>query len=304
MTLSEREQAWTRYWRSGALHSCAGSYAGNYGGAVAAFWRARFTGLDASLRVLDLATGNGPLPALLHATVATADLPTVDAVDLAEPRPPWLGSLAPAVAARIRFHAGVRVELLPFPDASFDRVVSQYGFEYAEPQAAATEALRVLAPRGEIALVCHRAGSRLHAVAAEEVAHLDWVLAHGSVVTALYGSLPAAAPSADFVSAMNRMVERAQRSAFPDALHDVAAVAREALRAAATHGADAARAALDGWVAAARDARLRSAELCEHALDADGLDALVARFAAGGLGVETGTLYEGEHSLGWTIVAH
>src|SRR5690606_29905342 len=115
MGTSERQQAWTRYWQSGALHSCVGSYDGNYGGAIAALWRTQFNGLDDNKRLLDLGTGNGPLPALALATLGVATLPHIDAVDLAEPRPPWLTSAPAEAKARTVFHTGVRMESLPFP---------------------------------------------------------------------------------------------------------------------------------------------------------------------------------------------
>lgn len=312
MGTSERQQAWTRYWQSGALHSCVGSYRGNYGGAVAAFWRTQFAGLDAGMRVLDLGTGNGPLPALALATLGAEKLPHIDAVDLAEPRPPWLSAEPAATRARIVFHAGVRMESLPFPDGHFNRIVSQYGFEYADTEAAAAEALRVLAPAGAVALVCHHAQSRLVDVAREEVAHIDWLLAEDSVIAAVSTFAPfLALPKSDegqrasdqFNAAMARMVERAQRSPVPDALHDVAGVVRAVLDAAGRRGAGAAAELVARWVEAARDARVRSAELCANALDDDALQKLRAAFERGGLTTAAQALYEGDYLIGWTITA-
>jgi SAM-dependent methyltransferase len=312
MGTSERQQAWTRYWQSGALHSCVGSYDGNYGGAVAAFWRAQFAGLDADRRLLDLGTGNGPLPALALSTLGVERLPRIDAVDLARPRPPWL-SAAPADAqSRITFHAGVRMESLPFPDAAFDRVVSQYGFEYADTALAAAEVLRVLAPGGAVALVCHHAQSRLVEVAQEEVAHIEWLLSEDSVVAAVAAFAPfLSLPKSDegqrasdrFNAAMARMVERAQGSPVPDALHDAADMVRAVLDTAGRRGADAAAAMLDRWVEAARDARVRSAELCANALDDGAARALCDIFKDGGLTAAADTLYEGDYLIGWTITA-
>ncbi len=312
MGTSERQQAWTRYWQSGALHSCVGSYDGNYGGAIAAFWRTQFEGLDADKRLLDLGTGNGPLPALALATLGVEKLPRIDAVDLAEPRPPWLTSAPAEAQTRIAFHAGVRMESLPFPDAYFDRVVSQYGFEYADTKAAAAEALRVLTPHGIIALVCHHAQSRLVDVAREEVAHIDWLLAEDSVVATVGSFAPfLSQPTSDdgqrasdrFNAAMARMVERAQHSPVPDALHDAAGLVRAVLDTAGRRGADAATAMLEQWVAAARDARVRSAELCDAALDDDAAQALCDLFERGGRTATADALCEGDYLIGWTITA-
>ena len=140
-----RSQAWSAYWSSGRLHSCAGSFEGNYGGAIGTFWRTRLVHLAPGARVLDLATGNGPLPemlALMHGAAIA-----VDAVYLAVPAPAWHD---PSRHPGVRFHAGVDMEALPFADGLFDLVVSQYGFEYADHARALAEVLRVAAPRASI----------------------------------------------------------------------------------------------------------------------------------------------------------
>ena len=36
---SARRAAWSAYWATGGLHSCVGSFGGNYGGAIGGFWR-------------------------------------------------------------------------------------------------------------------------------------------------------------------------------------------------------------------------------------------------------------------------
>ena len=38
-TRQQRQAVWTRHWATGAAHSCAGTYADTYGGAIADFWR-------------------------------------------------------------------------------------------------------------------------------------------------------------------------------------------------------------------------------------------------------------------------
>ena len=137
-----RRAAWSDYWSRGALHSCVGSYAGNYGGAIATYWRTVFATLPRGARVLDVGTGNGPLPRLLlDARPDDSDL-HVDAIDLAALAPRWAAQ--PAYAARVRFHPGVATEHLPFAAAAFDLVTSQFGFEYAERGPALAECLRVL----------------------------------------------------------------------------------------------------------------------------------------------------------------
>src|SRR5690606_27813515 len=104
-----RHDAWSDYWASGRLHSCATSFQGNYAGAIGGFWRAALSSLPAHSRVLDLATGNGAVPALLwdlHRGAAQ-----VDAVDLAHVAP---AGLAPEHAASSRLHPVRVIEDLQF----------------------------------------------------------------------------------------------------------------------------------------------------------------------------------------------
>lgn len=165
-----RQEAWRSYWASGNLHSCVTSYDGNYSGAIAAFWANAFSGLIGQSRVLDLATGNGAIPKLLD-DLKGADV-LIDAVDATEIAPRWHVS---AEQSHIRFHSGVWMEQLPFADASFDCVCSQFGIEYAERPGAWQEALRVLKQDGRLHCVVHHADSIVTKIAAQERAHCEWL---------------------------------------------------------------------------------------------------------------------------------
>lgn len=97
-------------------------------------------------RVLDVACGTGVVSVTAARTGAG-----VSGVDL-----------SPALAARARQNASIAgveidfregdVEALPYPDASFDVVLSQFGHIFApRPRVATAEMLRVLKPGGRIA---------------------------------------------------------------------------------------------------------------------------------------------------------
>ena len=175
----DRQEAWKSYWASGNLHSCVTSYDGNYSGAIGAFWADAFSGLATQSRVLDLATGNGAIPKLLHGFKG-ADV-QIDAVDAAQIAPPWH---MPAEHSHIRFHSGIWMEHLPFIDASFDMVCSQFGIEYAERPAAWLEALRVLKRNGRLCCVVHHADSVVTRIAAQEQAHCEWLVGSDGLLQA------------------------------------------------------------------------------------------------------------------------
>ena len=186
-------QAWSGYWSSGVLHSCASSFGGNYAGAIAAFWRDVFAGLPRGARMLDLASGNGALPQLALEQVTDAGF-RVDAVDLATLAPGWAASVA---QGRLRFHPGVALESLPFDDAAFDLVTSQYGIEYARWPDALQEALRVCDADGTMTCVVHHAGSLLVRIGRQEAANLSLLLQDDGLLAAAGRVVPWAARAGD-----------------------------------------------------------------------------------------------------------
>ncbi len=106
----------------------------------------RFAAVRGGERVLDVATGTGVV-----AVTAAREGATVSGLDL-----------SPELIERARVNAsiaGVGVELvdgdveaLPYADASFDVVLSQFGHMFApRPEVAVAEMLRVLKPGGRIA---------------------------------------------------------------------------------------------------------------------------------------------------------
>jgi SAM-dependent methyltransferase len=105
-----------------------------------------FAGIKAGQRVLDVACGTGVVAvtcARRGARVTGLDL-TPELLDAAREN-------AKIAAVEIDFHEG-DAEQLPFPDATFDVVLSQFGHMFApRPDVAIAGMLRVLKPGGTIA---------------------------------------------------------------------------------------------------------------------------------------------------------
>lgn len=320
---SARRNAWTRYWQAGALHSLAGSFDGNYSGAIRAFWEQAFAPLGAGDRVLDIGTGNGALPALLCELRGDA-LPRTDAIDLASPDPAWLASAPGPCRERIRFHAGLPAEDTGFADARFDLAVSQYGLEYSDLARSLPEVARITANGGRLALVVHHAGSRLAGVARAEVRMIDWLRAPGGPMEQAAGILPymelaargererlvsdpeAGQARAGFNAAMQALEEFAGREQFPDALFDARGQIMSRIEAIMRGRMDAGQAAQahHDHGQALLEARLRSLELCEHALDEAAVQRLLADLGQAGFSeAEAAPLHHGEHLVGWAIRA-
>lgn len=318
-----RRDAWTQFWRAGALHSLAGSFQGNYSGAIRAFWEQTFAPLGANNRVLDIGTGNGALPALL-CELRGEVLPRVDAIDLAAPDPAWLASSPPTWRELVRFHCGTPAEDTPFADGCFDLVISQYGLEYSDLARSLPEVARITAPGGSLALVVHHAGSRLAEVARAEVRMIDWLRAPEGLMArafALYPYMALAARGererlvadpeagrarARFNEAMRALEDLARREPFADALFDARAQVAARIDAIMDHRMDGAQAAAAHLAheQALEGARLRSAELYEHALDEADIDRLLARLEQTGFtGARATPLHHEEYLVGWTVQA-
>lgn len=318
---TDRCQSWSRYWATGALHSCIGSFADNYDGQIAAFWGQVFARLPAAAQVLDIATGNGAVPRLLLES-GHAPSGSIDAVDLAEVAPRWTASLAPEQAARVRFHCGVHAESLPFADASFALVTSQYGIEYTDLVASAAEVLRVLAAGGSIALLLHHAESLPVRLGRVEIAELDWLERPDGLLDRARTLLPflaelgtpagmarvrADARAAEARTAVNQSMQELDARALGNdqaapVLRDVQSSLAALFQASAQLGALHARARLNMLLAGLAEARLRQQELVACALGAGQLQSLVELLSVGRRWHrEITQICVREHLFGWGL---
>ncbi len=137
--------AWADYWTSaGSVRpACLPNARNGVEAAQRRIWSEFSTALKRRAKVLDIGTGDG---AVLKALAVRRDL-ELTGVDNAP--------VLPKPTKGIRLKAGVAAEDLPFPGHSFDAVVSQFGFEYAEIAPAAAEAGRILREGGMLRMIVH-----------------------------------------------------------------------------------------------------------------------------------------------------
>jgi SAM-dependent methyltransferase len=316
---------WARFWASGALHSCMGSFGDRYGGSIGAWWQARFASVAAAERVLDIGTGGGPLPLMLvrQAEGDAARLPQVTAIDLAHLRFAWIPEPAPAWREKIDLRTGVGAEALPFEDGVFDLVCSQFGIEYAEPDAAFSELIRVLRLDGRAALVMHAADSVFARVAAEEAGHLHWLLDQSDWMPCVAAMLEpmsrtstpegraqlAGDGAADearraFNLVVRALQRRAEVSAVPDALIEARETAFSLFRMAREEGSEQSRKACAVWLQGLRDSLARQGALIDAALDQEDVDAIAMRFRDSGRDVRVEALrHDDGRVLAWGLLA-
>jgi SAM-dependent methyltransferase len=105
-----------------------------------------YAGIRSGAKVLDVACGTGVVSVTAARTGAT-----VSALDLSPVLLERAAHNAAVSGAQIDFKEG-DAEALPYPDAAFDVVVSQFGHMFApRPEVVVAEMLRVLKPGGRIA---------------------------------------------------------------------------------------------------------------------------------------------------------
>lgn len=323
--LQERTASWTRYWSSGVLHSCKGSFSGNYEGEIAEYWQAAFFDLNAASRVLDIGTGNGPLPRLLMGLDGGVDRGAyVDAIDLAQLAPNWVSTLATDQRSRLALHSGVRAEQLPFDAAAFDLVVSQYGLEYADQAQSLAEIARVLKPDGSLRVVMHHDDSVVVRMGRIETAQFEFVLAESGLIQAAMRMLPWLAMAATPEGRSRLRVDaeaQAERTAFNQLqarirsdisaageFADLLVLMRDQVQAVmsmtASQGLAATQTQLRQLGDKYREHLVRVRELCTHALSPAQVEQLLSRLQALGFGSTTAVaLHFQSRLMGWGISA-
>lgn len=147
---SAGDRGWEAYWR-GTGNAGAWTAGGASHPLLAEFWAGFFTplaGRPPGLRVLDLASGNGAVVAIAMERLADRR-PQLSCLDRSEAAVENIRRRFPPVQGIVS-----DARRVPLDDGGFDVVTSQFGIEYAGPEAA-VEAARLLAPGGRLGLLMH-----------------------------------------------------------------------------------------------------------------------------------------------------
>ncbi len=306
--------AWTAFWQTGSPASCFQGSGTEL--RLNRLWDEFVDGLEDASRLLDLATGNGTVARRCAARArARAIHLRIEGVDAAAIDPAASVDDPERLLRDVRFHGGVRLESLPFADAAFDGVVSQFGFEYAEENGAAGEVARVLAPGGRLRLVVHARDGAVSEDIGRRLERLQSVLAETGPVS-LVLVLARAAEAGDSATL------RRASAGLPDAAEHVRQLAlnpppddaalfyaREFLalwaRRERYRPADLRRSLEDGWNnasgVAARQQQMRNA-----ARSSEDIARIGSRFAAAGLTVHgTGEIRDSNRGarIAWLLDA-
>ena len=151
--MSRATSAWSNYWASGKTSTFGRLDDLSAGQPLIELWSTLFVPNE-DQAVLDLGCGNGALGQILLEIAAQSEreitVTGVDSANLPDSESPTEG---------MTLYGNTAMEDLPFDDEVFDRVVSQFGFEYVEPAKALPELHRVLRANGTVTIIGHHRSS-------------------------------------------------------------------------------------------------------------------------------------------------
>ncbi|MBX7197766.1 MAG: class I SAM-dependent methyltransferase [Rhodospirillaceae bacterium] len=149
---------WDTYWDSSLVHCFGVNVQAPVTAALERAWYDVARLMPAGGAILDLGCGNGAVPlAMARAgggfAITGIDEAAIDPVNNVPDHAELFGAM--------RFLPRTAMETLPFPDASFDLVTSQFGIEFSgNSPAALAEAMRVLKPGGRLVIMALPHASR------------------------------------------------------------------------------------------------------------------------------------------------
>ena len=143
---NNEKSAWDNYWQQGYITSFGSKYVDNYIGVIEKQWVKFFESLRKKSRVLDVATGNGAVLDFAINTMRNDSKAKLTGIDYSQVK---------NSNSRMTLMSDINVEDLPFNNASFTHISSQYGIEYSNLFKSIPEISRVLTKSGKFQFICH-----------------------------------------------------------------------------------------------------------------------------------------------------
>lgn len=277
--MSKKNEAWADFWsrqRAGGATGCLPARWQSVFAVLEGRWRAVAQDLAPGAKVLDLATGDARVLHWLGRANPQLERTGIDLCPDLPPGPP-----------DVHIRAGIAMERLPFEDAAFDAIVSQFGVEYGDTVKVAAEVARVACDDARIAFVIHRGDGAILAHNMARAGQICWVIDEIGLFAATRTAIEnEAAPweaAATLVAA--RVAEGRQRYGDQSAGWEIPEAVRRSLLMASQAGdtAQGLSVLLDSIEDQARNELARIASLESACRTADAREALLGAFDAAGI---------------------
>lgn len=321
----DQETAWSRYWVTGVLHSCPGTFHQNYADDILLFWKDFLTLVPNHGSVLDVATGNGAV-ALLARDIA-GELGRsfhIEGIDAASINPTEAAMKHGLSTEGMVFRSNTTAEKTGYNDQSFDAACSQYGIEYSEMELSIPELARILKPGGYVGLLMHHSDSTAALTSRAELAALTHLGEQTPLLDTarwLIERLIAAGPDADpmilmhdvqaktqvelFGTQREAVLQHANNHAHAHFLADIATQASRILQYIPSEGVETASRNLDLLESAVRAHRARLQAMVSACLNEGSMSSFEQLLNQTGFVTKSRRLVHRQQSdlLGWGIVA-
>jgi len=284
------QSVWTQYWKSGHAESLPKDQAAGRLMELDSVWRKFLSEIPDGARLLDLATGGGDIIRKAITLGRHFNFTGVDIADLSTVRSALQNS-------GIVLVGNTDLSSLPFSDAAFDGVTSQFGLEYADVAAATREAIRVLAPGGRGQFVLHHVDSAITQNDSKSLAAYHSVFADsnafqlGRKIFELHQcDSPHAAilkAQTDFQSAVGTLQSRLRSEPAFGQAHKVVAFLAGMPRSPGFHPATEVLRKIEDAEKQIQAVNLRKLAQIEAALDGNGIDNIAELLAGAGAIVDT-----------------
>ena len=275
------DHAWSEFWAQQGAHCSTGCLPARWQSVFATLertWRNFTSHLSQGASVLDLATGDARVLHWIGTARPDAVLTGIDLAPSLPPPPP-----------RVDLHPATAMEALPFEDASFDAVVSQFGVEYGDTPQVAEEIARVATADATVGLVIHRGDGAILSHNLARAKQIGWVIDEVGLIDATKAAMIAEPPPWPEATAMvTGIVEQGRKMhGEQSAAWEIAEAVRRSLLMGAQAGDTAQGVAtlLDRIAAQARNELARIASLEAACATADARDGFFGAFADAGLAV-------------------
>lgn len=153
---------WEVFYRQGSIATGPSQADGNYDLEILQTWNDFFENCPTNARILDIATGNGAVAIIASEVGRKLDKNfEIHACDLAQINPIRDVPNSGDRMSDIKFHPGMSVEKLTFPDNHFDAVSGQYALEYTDIAQSFNQLKRTMKPAGKAQFIIHHTDSVL-----------------------------------------------------------------------------------------------------------------------------------------------